>query len=221
MAFKSALVFGAFVVATLLSRASYAQESALPPTTDCGFSQSDPCFARFRAALDARMREQSNERHRRGFRALGGLSLALGAPQLIGGLIAATQAQRNTTNVGHSVAWTINGVLMSSFGAVFVFLPFDRPSRGPEGGAAWIPTVVFGAASASFAAAAAGTWLAPPQDVHPTMRHLFAASMVVDALWYATLAIVPRLDLRDRTTSLSPYAMVDGRSSVVGVGGRF
>jgi hypothetical protein len=204
---------------------THAQEAPLPSTTDCGFSQSDACMARYFDSLQARARTQANERYRRGFRALGGLSLAFGAPQFVGGIVSATQAPRDTNNVGHSVAWTFNGLMMSAVGAVFVLAPLHRTNREPEGGAAWIPTVVLGTMSASYAAWAAATWIAPPQDVSPVMRHLFAASMVVDALWYATFAIISRVDWREPRSlaggGVMPYAFADGRSSVAGLAGRF
>jgi hypothetical protein len=216
------------LVASLVSlaRAASAQElSPFPATTDCSFAAGDPCIERFHASVRARAYEESNASYTRGMRAFAGVSLAVGAPQLIGGIFAATQAPRDTNNVGHAVAWTLNGSLITLTGLAFAVIPFDRPTRPPSGGVSWIPTALFSLAAVGHGALAAATWIAPPQDVSPLANHLFASAMAVNALWYGSVVLLTRLDLRDPRRyarfGATPYASADGRSAIAGVAGRF
>lgn len=217
-----------FALCTSLAAGSaFAQSTgSLPATTDCTFAENNACIERYRSALRARERAESDEAYTRGWRAFAGITIAVGAPQFVGGIYAATQAPPHTNLVGYSVGWTINGVFQTMTGTVFAVVPFRRPYSAPGGGSEWIPSIVFGLASIGHASWAAAAWAAPPQDVHPTVNHLFAASLVVDAAWYASLAIVSRVDFRDQRaraalSRVAPYASLDGRSSSFGVAGRF
>lgn len=198
----------------------------LPSTTDCTFADNNACIERYRSALRWRERQRSDEAYTRGWRAFAGVTLTIGAPQLVGGIYAATQAPPHSNLVGYSVGWTINGVLQTLTGTIFAVVPFSRPTRGPEGGAAWIGTAFFGLAALGHGAWAAAAWATPPQDVTPAINHLFAASMATNAVWYASIAIASRLDLRDdrlraALTTVAPYASLDPRSASIGLSGRF
>jgi hypothetical protein len=223
IALPSALVALAALASPTTARAQ--ERSPLPPTTDCQFTAGDTCIAMYNSALNERDRAASEAAFSRGMRAFGGVSLTLGVPQLVGGIVAATQATPGTQNVGRSILWTVDGTLQTVAGLAFSLAPFERPSRPPEGAVGWIPAVVFSLASAGHVAYAAGSWLAPPQDVAPWLNHAFAAAMTTNALWYASVVVLSRLDMRHRPrgalASLSPYAIGQRDAASFGVAGRF
>ena len=218
---RTLLIPSTLVALSLVPAAALAQTPA-PSTTDCPFAQQDECIRRYAYWRYTEARRESNAHYQRGIRAFAGLTLALGAPQLIGGIYAATIAAPDTNNVGNSIAWVSNGVLLTMTGAVFAALPFDRPTRRTDMSVALAPTLVFGLAAAGHAGWAAATWLAPPQDVDPAVRHVFAASMAANALWYASAIALMHVDARDRRErAWTPYAASDGRSASAGIAGRF
>lgn len=216
------LLFSLFLAAAVSAPAVSLAQTPAPSTTDCPFAHQDECIRRYAYWRYTEARRESNARYQRGVRAFAGVTLALGAPQLIGGIYAATVARPDTHNVGNSIAWVSNGVLLTVTGAVFAALPFDRPTRRADTSVTLAPTLLFGLAAAGHAGWAAATWLAPPQDVDATVRHVFAASMAANALWYASAIALMHLDARDRTArEWTPYAASDGRSASMGLAGRF
>lgn len=216
----------ALAAALAPSAASAQSTSGLPSTTDCTFADNNACITRYQFALRARERQLSDEAYTRGWRAFAGVTLTIGAPQLVGGIFAATQAPPHTNLVGYSVGWTINGVFQTLTGTIFAVVPFNRPHTGPEGGATWIGTGFFALSAIGHGVWAAAAWAMPPQDVNATVNHVFAASMAANAVWYASIAIASRLDFRDQRlraalSRTTPYASLDPRSAVIGVAGRF
>jgi hypothetical protein len=210
----------------LASNAHAQTSDDLPSTTDCTFGDNNRCIECYRSALRSRERRHSNEAYTRGWRAFAAVTLTVGAPQLVGGIYAATQAPSHTNLVGYSVGWTINGVFQTLTGTIFAIVPFTRPTSGPDGAAGWIATAIFGLSALGHGAWAAAAWALPPQDVTPAINQVFAASMATNALWYASIAIANRLDLRDQRlraalTNVAPYASLDPRSASIGLSGRF
>lgn len=218
---RSLFVSAALLLSSVAPRLAHAQTPA-PSTTDCAFAERDECIRRYAYWRYTEARRESNASYHRAIRTFAGLTIAIGAPQLVGGIYAATVARPDTNNVGNSIAWVSNGLLLTMTGAVFAALPFDRPTQRTDMSVALAPTLVFGLAAAGHAAWAAATWLAPPQDVDPTVRHVFAASMAANALWYASAIAWMHVDARDATLrNWSPYAASDGRGASLGVAGRF
>jgi hypothetical protein len=217
----------AIVYTTLAPRVAAAQDGQerLPSTTDCPLRANDHCITRYNNALRERALAESDASYQRGMRAFAGISLAVGVPQLVGGVVAATEATPQTQNVGHSVAWVMNGTILTVTGTVFAMLRFERPRAATRDPGNWISTALFGLASIGHGAWAAATWIAPPQDVSATKTHLFGAAMVGNALWYATAAILPHFDWRDHRLlaleRLTPTFASDGRATTFGVTGRF
>jgi hypothetical protein len=224
---SSTLSAASLAISSLLASSAHAQNASdLPSTTDCTFAENNACIERYRSALRARETQRSDEAYTRGWRAFAGVTLTIGAPQFIGGIYAATQALPHTNLVGYSVGWTISGVLQTLTGTIFALVPFTRPTSAPEGGAAWIGTAFFGLLALGHGAWAAAAWAMPPQDVNPTINHVFAASMATNALWCASIAIASRLDLRDHRlraalSNVAPYGSLDPRSASIGLSGRF